>query len=284
MATTIARTGMALPYLDAFERVTGTVPYTLNVELPGMLHVKLLRSPHAHARIRSVDASAAEAMPGVACVLTGARLPELGCATHYGVVVQDKPVVALDKVRYVGDIVAAAAAVDEDTAAEALEQIAVEYEELPAVFDPEDALRPDAPLLHEELPPQRQTFADIIVRREAGTNLCNHFKLRKGDVEEGFREADEIFEDVYTTPPAQHCPLETHVVAAQWEPDGGSPSGRPPRRPPPCAPTWPSCSVCPRPRCACSPPRWAAPMAPRATSTSSRSRPRSRRWRGGQSS
>ena len=120
MATTIARTGMALPYLDAFERVTGTVPYTLNVELPGMLHLKLLRSPHAHARIRSVDASAAEAMPGVACVLTGARLPELGCATHYGVVVQDKPGVALDKVRYVGDIVAAVAAVDEDTAAEAL--------------------------------------------------------------------------------------------------------------------------------------------------------------------
>src|SRR5438105_10998487 len=84
--------GQALPYLDAVERVTGTVPYTLNLELPGMLHVKLLRSPHAHALIRSLDASAAERVAGVAYVLTGARLRELGIATHYGVVVQDKPI------------------------------------------------------------------------------------------------------------------------------------------------------------------------------------------------
>jgi CO/xanthine dehydrogenase Mo-binding subunit len=212
--------GQELPYLDAVERVTGTVPYTLNLELPGMLHVKLLRSPHPHARIRRIDPSGADRRPGVAYVLTGPRLLELGVGTHYGVVIQDKPIVALDKVRYVGDIVAAVAAVDEDTALEALEHIAVEYEELPAVFDAEEALRPDAPLLFETLPPQRQTFADIILHRAPGTNLCNHFKLRKGDVAQGFAEADEIFEDVYSTPAAQHCPLEPHVVLAQWEPEG----------------------------------------------------------------
>src|SRR5918912_4635750 len=90
-------TGQALPYLDAVERVTGSVPYTLNLELPGMLYVKLLRSPHAHARITSIDASAAEALPGVACVLTGARLRQLPVQPHYGVVIQDKPIVALEK-------------------------------------------------------------------------------------------------------------------------------------------------------------------------------------------
>ncbi len=212
--------GQALPYLDAVERVTGTVPYTLNFELPGMLHVKLLRSPHAHARIRRIDASAAERLPGVVYVLTGPKLRELPVNPHYGVVILDKPIVAIDKVRYVGDIVAAVVAVDEDTAADALDHIEVDYEPLPAVFDAEEALRPGAPLLHEELPPQRATFADIIVSREPGTNLCNHFKLRKGDVEEGFRQADHIFEGVYSTPAAQHCPFETHVVLARWEPDG----------------------------------------------------------------
>ncbi|HZR98999.1 MAG TPA: hypothetical protein VFE37_09850, partial [Chloroflexota bacterium] len=143
-------TGQALPYLDAVERVTGTVPYTLNLKLPGMLHIKLLRSPYAHARIVRLDASAAERLPGVACVLTGERLRALPCQTHYGVVVQDKPIVALDKVRYVGDVVAAVAAVDEDTAQEALDHIEVEYAELPAVFDAEEALRPDAPIVHPE--------------------------------------------------------------------------------------------------------------------------------------
>ena len=121
------------------------MPYTLNLELPGMLHVKLLRSSHAHARIRAIDASAADALPDVEYVLTGPRLRELPVVSHYGVVVQDKPIVAIDKVRYVGDIVAAVVAVDEDTAAEALDLIEVEYEELPAVFDAEEALTPDAP-------------------------------------------------------------------------------------------------------------------------------------------
>jgi CO/xanthine dehydrogenase Mo-binding subunit len=210
-------TGLALPYADAEQRVTGTVPYILDFELPGMLVARLLRSPFAHARVKRVDASAAETMAGVAYVLTGDRLRALGAAPHYGVVVRDRPVVAVDKVRYAGDIVAAVAAADEDTATEALDQIAVDYEELPAVLDVAGALAPDAALVHETLPPASQTFADIILHRGEASNVCNYFRLRKGSLEDGFREADEIFEDVYSTPAAQHCPFEPHVVVAQWE-------------------------------------------------------------------
>src|SRR5262249_32521438 len=182
--TSAPLTGQALPYLDAAERVTGSVPYTLNLELPGMLYVKLLRSPHAHARIVSLDARAAERLPGVACVLTGARLRGMPLSPTYGGVNQGKTIrevgkvrcaadewLAIEEVRYAGDVVAAVAAVDEDTAAEALDLIEVEYEELPAVFDAEEALRPGTALLHETLPPRRATFADIIVNREAGSNL-----------------------------------------------------------------------------------------------------------------
>src|SRR4051794_37031425 len=112
-------TGQSLPYLDTVERVTGTISYTLNLKLPGMLHVKLLRSPYAHARIVRLDASAAERLPGVACVLTGERLRALPIEAFYGVVVADKPIVALDKVRYIGDIVAAVAGAGGGTGPEA---------------------------------------------------------------------------------------------------------------------------------------------------------------------
>ena len=109
---------------------------------------------------------------------------------YFGPVIRDQPVVAIDKVRFVGDPVAAVAAVDEDDAREALDLIEVEYEELPAVFDPEEALLPTAPVLHESFPRVASGIADTILHTEEGTNRCNHFKLRKGDVEQGFREAD----------------------------------------------------------------------------------------------
>src|SRR5438067_6049680 len=213
--------GRSVPLVDSRARVTGEIDYALNVELPGMLHTRILRSPHPHARIVRVDTSRAERLPGVEAVLSrNDLLDQERFSPYYGPVIQDQSPVALDKVRFVGDVVAAVAAVDEDTASEALDLIEVEHEELPAVFDAEAALQPGTALLHETLPPRRQTFADIIVNREAGSNLCNYFKLRKGDVEQGFREADEIFEDVYSTPATQHCPLEPHVVLAQWSGDG----------------------------------------------------------------
>jgi CO/xanthine dehydrogenase Mo-binding subunit len=206
-----ARGGM----LDARERVTGRVPYTIDIAVPGMLHAKLLRSSVAHARIRSIDTTRATAVPGVVTVLTGADVAALpGIQPTFGPVFRDQPILAIDKVRYVGEPVAAVAAVDLDAAQEAVELIEVEYAELPGVFSLDDALADGAPLVHEEPPRTGQTFADIIIDTQGGTNICNHFTLRKGDVEAGFAEADEVFEHVFTSPPVQHVPMETHACVA----------------------------------------------------------------------
>jgi CO/xanthine dehydrogenase Mo-binding subunit len=201
--------------IDSVERVTGRVPYTIDIDVPGMLHARLLRSAMAHARIRSIDTSRARALPGVAAVLTGADLVARGdIRPWFGPVFRDQPILAIDKVRYVGEPVAAVAAIDHDVAREAVDLIEVEYDELPAVFSVEDALADGAPLVHEEPPRTGQTFADLIIDTKGGTNVCNHFRLRKGDVEAGFAEADEVFEDVYTSPPVQHVPFETHACVA----------------------------------------------------------------------
>ncbi len=204
--------------LDANLRVRGRVPYAIDVVLPGMLHAKLLRSPYAHARIVSVDATRARALPGVHAVLTG---PDLAARDdifpYFGPIFRDQAVLAIDKVRFVGDPVAAVAAIDIDVAQAALDLINVEYDELPAVFNVDEALEPGAPIVHDEPRRLGQTFADIIVRAEADTNVCNHFKLRKGDVERGFAEADHVFEDVFTSPPVQHVPMETHNCVATIE-------------------------------------------------------------------
>ena len=204
--------------LDANLRVRGRVPYAIDVVVPGMLHAKLLRSPYAHARIVSVDATRARALAGVHAVLTG---PDLAARTdifpYFGPIFRDQGVLATDKVRFVGDHVAAVAAIDVDIAQAALDLIEVEYEELPAVFDVDEALEPGAPIVHDEPRRLGQTFADIIVSAEADSNVCNHFKLRKGDVERGFAEADHVFEDVFTSPPVQHVPMETHNCVASIE-------------------------------------------------------------------
>jgi CO/xanthine dehydrogenase Mo-binding subunit len=208
--------GRSVPMIDAHERVTGTIGYVLNVKLPGMLVGRVLRSPHPHARLVRVDTSRAERLPGVVAVLSRNDLVDQSTIfPYFGPIIRDQPVVAIDKVRFVGDPVAAVAATDADVAGEALELIEVEYEELLGVFDPEEALRQDAPILHERFPRVSKGFADIVLNVQEGTNLCNHFKLRKGDVEEGFREADLIFEDVFRCPPVQHVPLEPHVAIAQ---------------------------------------------------------------------
>src|SRR5207302_274131 len=128
-------------------------------------------------------------------------------ALTYGPVFRDQPVLAVDKVRYVGEPVVAVVAEDLDTAREALSLVEVEYEDLPAVFDPREALQSDAPLLFETPPATGGTFADIIINTSGTpTNLCNHFKLRKGDVEQGFAEADYVFEDTFSSPAVQHVP------------------------------------------------------------------------------
>jgi len=208
--------GQSVRYIDAKERITGQIEYVLNMELPGMLYAKVLRSPFPHARIVEIDTSEAEKLPGVFTILTGADLlndPEV--RARFGPVYRDQGIVAVDKARFVGDAVAAVAAIDLDTAEEALDLIYVEYEELPAVFTPDEALAPGAALVHEKVMRRETSFADIILRAEDGSNIGNHFKLRKGDVEIGFAEADHIFEDTFSTPASQHVTMEPHVCVAQ---------------------------------------------------------------------
>src|SRR6476661_4988839 len=141
--------GQPISMVDSRLRVSGSIDYTLNFELPRMLHAAMLRSPHAHARIVKIDASRAAKHPNVIAVLTRDDLTGDQIDPYFGLILQDQTPVAMDRVRYVGEPVAAIAAVDADTAAEALELVDVEYEELPAVFDAEEALKPGAPLLYE---------------------------------------------------------------------------------------------------------------------------------------
>src|ERR671919_362813 len=207
--------GQPISMVDSQLRVSGVIDYTLNFELPRMLHVCMLRSPHAHARVVNVDASRAAKLPGVAAVLTRADLIGDQIDPYFGLIIQDQTPVALDRVRFVGETVAAVAAVDADTAAEALDSIEVEYEELPAVFDAEEALKPGAPLLY---PGSRRVIfgrADVTARSLVGTNIVHLFKQRKGDMVQGFRESDEIFENTFHSPAVNHVALEPHVVVAQ---------------------------------------------------------------------
>jgi CO/xanthine dehydrogenase Mo-binding subunit len=204
--------------IDGLDRVTGQVAYTINFELPGLLHAALLRSTAPHARIVRLDVSQARDLPGVALILTGDDVKRRGDVTaYYGPVFRDQPVLAIDKVRFVGEPVVAVLAEDPDVAQEALALVQVEYEHLPAVFNEVEALTDGAPLVHESPPTAGATFADLVISNDGMPNVCNHFKLRKGDVERGFAEADVVYEDTFSSPAVQHVPLETHACVAQVE-------------------------------------------------------------------
>jgi CO/xanthine dehydrogenase Mo-binding subunit len=209
--------------LDARERVSGQLHFTAEIQPPGMLHARLLRSAWPHARIARVDVSHARKLAGVAAVVTGRDvLAHSDVQPTFGPILRDQPLLAFGKVRFVGDPVVAVAADDLDTAQEALDLVEVEYEELPAVFDTTSALSPGAPVLHDEPLRSGPTPADVILHRDATThpNICNAFRLRHGDVEEGFRAADVIFEETFTSPAIEHVPLETHACVAST--DGNS--------------------------------------------------------------
>src|ERR1051325_3974341 len=165
--------GQAISMVDSQLRVSGSIDYTLNFELPRMLHASMLRSPHAHARILKIDASRAGRLPGVAAVLTRDDLVGDHIDPYFGLIIQDQTPVALDKVRFVGDPVAAVAAVDDETAAEALNLIDVEYEELPAVFDAKEALKRAAFLLHDGPRGVIPGRPDVPARSKAGTNIVH---------------------------------------------------------------------------------------------------------------
>ncbi|HVN25089.1 MAG TPA: molybdopterin cofactor-binding domain-containing protein [Syntrophorhabdales bacterium] len=185
--------GTRQPKIDAFERVTARAKYASDFYLPRMLYCKVLRSPYPHARIVSIDTSKASALPGVALVLTHKEMPEY--VWHIGM-----PLLT-DVARFVGDDIAVVAAKDEETATEALDLIKVEYQKLPFVLDPEEALKPNAPKLYPD--------GNLIGGKPA--------VVSRGDVEKGFTEADLVYEATYRTNMLQHATREPRVCVAVWE-------------------------------------------------------------------
>ncbi len=187
--------------VDAPGKVTGRLRYAADMVMPGMLHMRVLRSPHAHAEIRSIDTAAAEALPGVACVVTADDVPGVD---GFGVFTNDQPVLARGRVRHVGEAVAAVVADDAVTAGRALALVRVDYAPLPAVFDPEEAMAPGAPVLHAHAP-------DNVVKR---------IPIRKGDTDRGFAEADLVVERDYATQQVEHAYLEPEAGLAHVDHDG----------------------------------------------------------------
>ncbi|MBI4321521.1 MAG: xanthine dehydrogenase family protein molybdopterin-binding subunit [Chloroflexi bacterium] len=207
----LAVVGKPVPRIDAKAKAMGRLEYVSDTTLPKMLHAKILRSPHPHARIVHIDTRKASALPGVKAVVTADDFPPVRC----GNMLKDRTVLARGKVRYVGEKVAAVAAVDEETARKALDLIEVEYEPLPAVFDATEAMQPGAPVLHEDL----ESYGSPGEMIRYG-NVCSVTRIKRGDVEQGFKEADHIFEDTYTTQMAHQGYAEPHVAVNWMEASG----------------------------------------------------------------
>jgi len=196
---TVGPVGQSVIREDAIPKVTGRAVYAADVHRPGMLYGKALLSTQPHALIKRIDTRKAERMPGVRAVLTARDIPG---ENRYGLAVLDQQALAGEKVRFVGEPVALVAAETPYQAEEAVRSIHVEYEPLPAVFDPVEALKPDAPRVHEN------------------GNLLLHTRVRKGDIVKGFAEADIVVENVYQTSGQDHAPIEPENGIAWFEEDG----------------------------------------------------------------
>lgn len=206
----------AAPRLDGHEKVSGAAAYTFDLELPTMLRAKVLRSPHAHARIRRVDSTRATNLSGVVCVVTGEDARALADPV-YGVGIRDQPVIAIDKVRYVGDMVAAVAAVDEATALRALSLIDVEYEPLAAVMTLDQALAEGAARLFES--PQAGDVLPVgsgaTSVKEPRANVLYEFTYQRGDIEAAFSTADHVYTDRFEFSRINAFHLEPYVNIAR---------------------------------------------------------------------
>lgn len=197
----MAVVGKRIPRIEAVEKATGATKFVADMVLPRMLHGRILRSPYPHARVIYVDTSEAEKLLGVKAIITGKDAQEL--TNPYGCVVKDEMALHADKVRYVGDEVAAVAAETEEIADEALDLIKVEYEALPALMDVEEAIKPDAPTIHDELEGIKGNVLDVN-------------RLNVGDVERGFKEADLIIRERFVTSKQQHAAPEPHCAVADY--------------------------------------------------------------------
>jgi len=203
--------------LDAVSKIVGEAEYTYDIDKPRMVHAELVHSPHAHARIVDVDTTEAEAMTGVVAVVTGADVPDI----RFGAGIDDEYVLPREKVRFVGEPVAAVAAETEAIARKAADAVSVEYDPLDAVFDTREALAEDPPaVVHDDL--QDYGTSNVLEPRldPDRPNLYANHRIRTGDVDEGFAAADHVYEDSFSTAMMHHVQMEPHVSVARWNSDG----------------------------------------------------------------
>ncbi|HYL48155.1 MAG TPA: xanthine dehydrogenase family protein molybdopterin-binding subunit [Stellaceae bacterium] len=206
--------GRSLPRLEGRAKVTGRAEYVHNRQVPGMLHGKIFRSAVAHGRIRRVEVDAARRVPGVHAVFVSDDVRRVIPNPYYGPAFHDQPILAIDKVRHVGEPVAVVLAEDPHIAEEAARLIVAEYDELPAVTDEVEAMTSNV-IVHDVLKPAG-TFPDLKhLEGRKGTNLALDFRLRRGDVKAAFAAADQVFEHTFRTQPVMHTPLEPFVSAAE---------------------------------------------------------------------
>jgi CO/xanthine dehydrogenase Mo-binding subunit len=212
--TETAQVGRSLPRLESWLKVTGRAEYVHNLRLPRMLYGKICRSTVAHGRIKRIEVAAAQAVGGVHRVVTGEDVRELVAEPYYGPAFHDQPVLALDKVRYVGEPVAVVLAADPHVAEEAAHLVQVEYEALPAVYDEVEAMT-SAAIVHEVLKPAG-TFPDLKhLKGRTNTNVALDFRLRRGDAERAMAKAERVFEHRFRTQQVMHTPLEPLVSVAE---------------------------------------------------------------------
>lgn len=206
--------GESVPRRDGVAKVTGTARFTVDVALPGMAHAKLLRSPYPHARIRSIDTSAARRHPGVIAVVTADDLPDVHL--EYGHAIADHPLIARGKVRFAGEVVVGVVAVDAATAAEGVRLVEVDFEPLPYSTTVETSLGPDAPIIHEKPGEQRphRGFEEDIERTHE--NVCSHSRQKWGDVDAAFRDAHLVVEGEYRYPMCYAFAMEPYTSVAEW--------------------------------------------------------------------
>jgi carbon-monoxide dehydrogenase large subunit len=204
--------GKSIPQFDSYLKVTGIATYAFDVELPGMLYAKLVTSPQAHAKIVSIDTEKAKSTPGVVGVAIGSEFPY-----RLGIYVGDRDVLAIDKVRWVGHPVAAVVAETLEAAERGIDQVEVEYDPLPTVFDPTESLKPNAPIIHEKMSEYRVSPA---FKPIPGTNIANQFKLVRGDADRGLEESSLIVEGEFDIPHVSHGFMELQSIVADYKKDG----------------------------------------------------------------
>src|SRR3954466_12461680 len=210
--------GRSVERLESWLKVTGQAEYVHNLRLPGMLYGKIFRSTMAHGKIKRIDASAARAVAGVHSVITSAEVKTLIKEPFFGPAFHDQPVLAVDKVRYVGEPVAVVLASDPHVAEEAVHLISAEYEALPAVFDEIEAMTSKV-IVHDELKPAG-TFPDLKhLKGRKNTNIALDFHLRRGDATSALKSAHRVFEPRFHTQQVMHTPLEPLVSVAECTED-----------------------------------------------------------------